>query len=221
MKEMMIRSAVVAFFMMPMALLGACESGGEGEPGENGDAGYELMADNYAGAEDFSENNTETKMAKSVHDFSAEALGGGEVKLSEYSGKVLLIVNTASECGFTPQYEGLQKLYQEYEDKGLVVLGFPCNQFGGQEPGSSEEIASFCKANYGVTFPMFEKVDVNGEDEHPLFTYLKSEQAGLLTDNIKWNFTKFLVDQNGKPVERYAPQTKPADIKEDIEKLLK
>lgn len=221
MKEMMIRSAVAAFFMMPMALLGACESRGEGEPGENGDAGYELMADNYAGAEDFSENNTETKMATSVHDFSAEALGGGEVKLSDYAGKVLLIVNTASECGFTPQYEGLQKLYQEYEDKGLVVLGFPCNQFGGQEPGSSEEIASFCKANYGVTFPMFEKVDVNGEDEHPLYTYLKSEQAGLLTDNIKWNFTKFLVDQNGKPVERYAPQTKPEAIKEDIEKLLK
>lgn len=160
-------------------------------------------------------------MSQTVYDFSAKRLQGEEESLSLYKGKVLLIVNTASECGFTPQYEGLQKLYDQYKDKGLVVLGFPCNQFGGQEPGGEEQIASFCTKNYGVTFPMFSKIEVNGDGADPLYKFLKAERKGLLmSEAIKWNFTKFLIDKNGQPVKRYGPQTKPQEIAADIEKLL-
>ena len=155
-----------------------------------------------------------------LYDLSAKLNNGKEKKLSDYKGKVLLIVNTASECGFTPQYHGLQELYERYHKQGLEVLGFPCDQFGHQEPGNDKEIASFCEVNYGVTFPLFSKVDVNGPNTHPVFDFLKSEKGGLLTDNIKWNFTKFLVDKKGNVVDRYAPQTVPARIAGDIEKLL-
>jgi glutathione peroxidase len=157
----------------------------------------------------------------SAHDFETRSLDGKPVALRTYAGKVLLIVNTASKCGFTPQYEGLEALYQKYRDKGLVVLGFPCNQFGEQEPGSAEEIGSFCQKNYGVSFPMFEKIDVNGDAAHPLYRWLKTSAPGLLgSERIKWNFTKFLLDRNGKVVERYAPVTKPEDLAKDIEALL-
>lgn len=155
------------------------------------------------------------------YDFKAETIKHQERSMSAYKGKVVLVVNTASKCGLTPQYEGLQKLHEKYADQGLVILGFPCNQFGGQEPGSEEEIQSNCLLNYGVKFPMFAKIDVNGENAHPLFKYLKEEQHGFITDDIKWNFTKFLIDKNGKPIDRYAPTTKPASIEEDIERLLK
>lgn len=156
-----------------------------------------------------------------VYDFSANSLEGKPVALSSFKGKVLVIVNTASKCGFTPQYEGLQKLYEQYKDKGLTILGFPCNQFGAQEPGSEPEIAEFCQRNYGVDFPMFEKVDVNGENAHPLYKYLSSEAPGLLnTEAIKWNFTKFLVDKNGRVVERFAPNVAPSDLASEVEKLL-
>ena len=141
--------------------------------------------------------------------------------LSDYRGKPMLIVNTASKCGFTPQYEGLEKLYEQHKDKGLVVLGFPCNQFGAQEPGSEEEIGAFCEANYGVTFPMFAKINVNGSDAHPLYTFLKGEKGGILgTKNIKWNFTKFLVNRDGAVVGRFAPATKPDAIEQAIAKVL-
>jgi len=156
----------------------------------------------------------------SVHEFSAKTINGEEKELADYKGKALLIVNTASECGFTPQFEGLQKLYDEYNEKGLEILGFPCNQFGGQDPGSDEEISEFCSMNYGVTFPMFSKVDVKGDQAHPLFRYLTEETKGILGDQIKWNFTKFLVDPDGKVVNRFSPQTKPENIAEDIEKVL-
>ena len=156
----------------------------------------------------------------SVYDYSVNDINGNEVNLIDYQGKVLLIVNTASQCGFTSQYEGLQALYEKYKDKGVVVLGFPCNQFGGQEPGSSEEIKQFCESKFSVTFPLFEKVDVNGENAAPLYVYLKSEQSGLITDNIKWNFTKFLINKEGKPINRYASQTTPKQIESDIEKEL-
>ncbi|MFS0675008.1 glutathione peroxidase [Ornithinibacillus sp. 179-J 7C1 HS] len=155
----------------------------------------------------------------SIYNFSATTLKGEIKDLSEYNGKVLLIVNTASKCGFTPQYEGLQRLYDTYQDKGFEVLGFPCDQFGNQEPGSSDEIADFCQMNYGVTFQMFEKIDVKGDNAHPLFKYLTSEAKGLLTEDIKWNFTKFLVDQNGEVIKRYAPQTTPDKLEKDIVKL--
>lgn len=156
-----------------------------------------------------------------VYDFSARTLGGDEVSLSNFRGQVLLIVNTASKCGFTPQYEGLEKLYEKLHGAGLTVLGFPCNQFGAQEPGGAEDIGAFCLKNYGVSFPMFDKIDVNGADAHPLYKYLKKEERGVLgTEAIKWNFTKFLIGKDGVPVERYAPQTKPADIEGDIVKLL-
>ena len=156
-----------------------------------------------------------------IYDFSAKTLQGKDVSLSDYRGKPLLIVNTASKCGFTPQYEGLEKLYREHQDKGLAVLGFPCNQFGAQEPGSEEEIGAFCEANYGVTFPMFAKIEVNGAGAHPLYNFLKGEKAGILgTRNIKWNFTKFLVDRAGHVVGRFAPTTKPADIEQAIQKVL-
>jgi glutathione peroxidase len=162
----------------------------------------------------------ESAMPKSVYDFSAPRLSGENQSLAEYRGKVLLIVNTASKCGFTPQYEGLEKLHADYKDRGFAVLGFPCNQFGGQEPDSSEEIAAFCKLNYGVTFPMFAKIDVNGDEAHPLYKYLKTERPGLMSSEvIKWNFTKFLIDAAGQPVKRYGSQTKPDEIRADLEKL--
>lgn len=160
-------------------------------------------------------------MGNSVFDYSANAIDGKPVDLSSYKGRVLLIVNTASKCGFTPQYKGLQKIFEQYTDRGLVVLGFPCDQFGHQEPGNEDEINSFCEMNFGVSFPLFAKIDVNGKDAHPLFAHLKAEAPGLLgSEGIKWNFTKFLVDRNGKVVSRYAPATSPEAIAKDIETLL-
>ena len=157
----------------------------------------------------------------SIYDFKVTKIDGSEISMSEYRGKVLLIVNTASKCGFTPQYEGLETLYEKYKERGLMILGFPCNQFSEQEPGTNAEIANFCLVNYGVSFPMFEKIEVNGDNAHPLYKYLKKEATGLLgSESIKWNFTKFLVDRNGKVIDRYAPSTKPKSIEEDIEKLL-
>ena len=156
-----------------------------------------------------------------VHDFDATSLDGRQVHLRDYAGKTLLIVNTASKCGFTPQYSGLEDLYQRYRDRGLVVLGFPCNQFGEQEPGSAEEIGAFCQKNYGVSFPMFEKIEVNGEGAHPLYRWLKDAAPGLLgSKRVKWNFTKFLLDRNGAVKARYAPATKPEKLVSDIEALL-
>jgi glutathione peroxidase len=159
-----------------------------------------------------------------VYDFSARSIDGHEVPLAQYSGKVLLIVNTASKCGFTPQYAGLEQLYQQYKDRGLVILGFPCNQFGAQEPGTDQDIAQFCELNYGVSFPMFAKIDVNGPDTHPLYKFLKEQKGGLLggvgLDAIKWNFTKFLVNRKGLVVERFAPSTTPSDLADKIELLL-
>ncbi|BAN22926.1 glutathione peroxidase [Caballeronia insecticola] len=156
-----------------------------------------------------------------IYDFSAETLDGGTVSLDQYRGKVLLIVNTASECGFTPQYKGLQAVYEQFGARGLEVLGFPCNQFGKQEPGDAAQIGAFCEKNYGVTFPMFAKIEVNGAHAHPLYRYLKDKEPGLLgIEAIKWNFTKFLVDRQGDVVKRYAPQTKPEAMADDIEKLL-
>jgi len=157
----------------------------------------------------------------SVYDFSALDIQGKERNLAEFKGKVLLIVNTASKCGLTPQYEGLEALYKSHQPQGLEILGFPCNQFAQQEKGSDSEIAGFCIKNYGVSFPMFSKIDVNGEQTHPLYKYLKKEAKGILgTQKIKWNFTKFLVDQNGKVVRRYAPTVKPQAIEGDIKSLL-
>jgi glutathione peroxidase len=157
-----------------------------------------------------------------VHAFSARTIDGREKKLSAYKGKALLVVNTASECGFTPQYEGLEALQQRYGERGFSVLGFPCNQFGGQEPGTEKEIAQFCTTRFKVTFPLFAKVDVNGDAAHPLFQHLKASAPGVLgTEAIKWNFTKFLVDQNGRVVNRYAPNVEPAAIAADIEALLR
>ena len=160
-------------------------------------------------------------MTDQIYEFKGITMQGKEVSLSEFKGKVLLIVNTASKCGFTPQFKGLEALYKEYKDKGLEILGFPCNQFGHQDPGSNDEINQFCEMNYGVTFPMFQKIDVNGENTHPLFKHLKEQAPGLLgTQAIKWNFTKFLVDKNGKVVDRYAPTDTPDKIAKDIAKLM-
>jgi glutathione peroxidase len=155
-----------------------------------------------------------------LSDFTATTLEGQEQPLSAYAGRVALVVNTASECGFTPQFEGLELLFDKYSDQGLVVLGFPCNQFGGQEPGDEAQIGAFCQRNYGVTFPMFAKVDVNGDDAHPLFDWLKSEKGGLLGSKIKWNFTKFLVGRDGQVIQRYGSTTAPEDIAGDIEAAL-
>ena len=156
-----------------------------------------------------------------VNDFEARTLAGSPVALRDYTGKVLLIVNTASKCGFTPQYKGLEELYRKYKDRGLVVLGFPCNQFLAQEPGNPEEIGAFCAMNFGVSFPMFEKIEVNGPGTHPLYRWLKAARRGLLgTQRIKWNFTKFLVDRQGAPVRRYAPRTEPQQLEKEIEALL-
>jgi glutathione peroxidase len=157
----------------------------------------------------------------SLYTFSARTLGGEAVELDRYRDKVLLIVNTASECGFTPQYEGLQQLYERFAPRGFEVLGFPCNQFGKQEPGDAAQIVEFCEQKYGVTFPMFDKIEVNGPDAHPLYRYLTSEARGVLgTKSIKWNFTKFLVERDGKVAKRYAPSVKPEAIGSDIESIL-
>ncbi len=156
-----------------------------------------------------------------LSEFTAESLGGGPQSLSDYAGKVLLIVNTASNCGFTPQYTGLESLYQRYKKQGLVILGFPCNQFGAQEPGSAPEIASFCQKNYGVSFPLFAKIEVNGNNTHPLFQHLKNSARGVLgSESIKWNFTKFLVSRDGFVIKRYAPAATPESMAGDIEELL-
>ena len=157
----------------------------------------------------------------SAHDFSARAIDGADRSLAEYKGKVLLIVNVASKCGFTPQYTGLEALQRKYADRGFAVLGFPCDQFGHQEPGNEEEIRNFCSLNYDVTFPMFAKIEVNGDGAHPLYEYLKSSAKGILgTEGIKWNFTKFLIDREGRVVRRYAPTDKPESLAADIEALL-
>jgi len=159
--------------------------------------------------------------APEIYDISAKDVDGKDVSLATYKGKTLLVVNTASKCGFTPQYKGLEELYERFKDRGLVVLGFPCNQFGAQEPGSEAEISQFCEINFGVTFPLFSKVDVNGANAHPLFKFLKGEQKGILgTEAIKWNFTKFLVDRGGHVVERYGSSTTPAELAPVIESLL-
>ena len=158
---------------------------------------------------------------QSIYDFSADSLAGRKADLSAVKGKVLLVVNTASQCGFTPQYKGLEAIYEKYRDQGFEVLGFPCNQFGGQEPGADDAIAQFCEQNYGVKFPMFSKVDVNGSKAHPLFAWLKAQAPGILgTQDIKWNFTKFLVGRDGKVIDRYGPATRPDAIAGDIEKAL-
>ncbi len=156
-----------------------------------------------------------------IFDYSATGLAGEPIDLARYTGQVLLIVNTASDCGFTPQYKGLEEVYKQFGDKGVIVLGFPCNQFGAQEKGTEAEIGAFCEKNFGVTFPLFSKVDVNGDNAHPLFKQLKKDAPGLLgTEAIKWNFTKFLVGRDGKVFKRYAPSTKPEELTGDIEKLL-
>lgn len=149
---------------------------------------------------------------ENIYSFKAITLQGKEIDFSLFKGKTVLIVNTASKCGFTPQYKGLEKLYQDYKDKGLIILGFPCNQFNNQEPGSNETIQSGCLINYGVSFPVFEKVAVNGKNTHPLFYYLKKALPGFITNSVKWNFTKFLIDANGKPIKRFAPFTTPEKI---------
>lgn len=160
-------------------------------------------------------------MESNFYQFNAISLQGKEIKTESYLGKVVLVVNTASRCGFTPQYEGLEKLYKEYKEQGLVILGFPCNQFGNQEPGTEKEISEGCLVNYGVSFPVFNKIEVNGPNTHPLFNYLKNELSGFPGKNIKWNFTKFLIDRKGKPVKRFSPLTKPESLRKDIEALLK
>ncbi len=155
-----------------------------------------------------------------LYDFDATALDGKAVDLADYQGKVVLVVNVASKCGFTPQYEGLEALYRQYKDQGFEILGFPCNQFGAQEPGDPDEIANFCSTTYDVTFPMFAKVDVNGPDAHPLYKWMKGQKKGLAgTRDVKWNFTKFLVDQNGDVVARFGPQDKPEAIEKHVAKL--
>ena len=156
----------------------------------------------------------------SLYDFSALLPGGGAQPMADYRGKVLLIVNTASKCGFTPQYAELEQLHRDYKDRGFEVLGFPCNQFGAQEPGDAEEIANFCSLTYDVTFPVMAKIDVNGSNADPIFKHLKGEKTGLLGSGIKWNFTKFLVDRDGKVVSRHAPTTKPEQLRKEIEDLL-
>ena len=160
-------------------------------------------------------------MTTTIFDFSATSLDGTPIALSQYRGQVLLIVNTASKCGFTPQYAGLEAVYRQFKDQGVAVLGFPCNQFGSQEPGTADDIGTFCEKNFGVTFPLFAKIDVNGSAAHPLFAKLKKDAPGVLgTEAIKWNFTKFLVRKNGTVYQRYAPSTKPDELVDDIEKLL-
>jgi glutathione peroxidase len=159
-------------------------------------------------------------MARSFYDFSAQTNGGKKLDFSEFRGKAVLVVNTASKCGFTPQYRGLQRLYETFKDNGLVILGFPCDQFAHQEPGDAAAIKQFCEVNFGVTFPLMEKIEVNGPGTHPVFQFLKDHAPGLIGKNIKWNFTKFLVDKDGQTVTRFAPTVEPADIAADIERAL-
>ena len=161
-------------------------------------------------------------MESTIYEFQPKAINGKEIPLYDFQGKVVLIVNVASQCGFTPQYQGLQKLYEKYKDKDFAILGFPCNQFGNQEPNSESEIKTFCERNFGVTFPLFAKIDVNGPQAHPLFRFLTKTKPGFLwSKRIKWNFTKFLIDKNGKPVKRYSPTVKPEAIEGDLQRLLK
>ncbi|WP_019133139.1 glutathione peroxidase [Peptoniphilus obesi] len=155
-----------------------------------------------------------------IYDFTVKDIQGNDLSLEKFKGKVMLIVNTASNCGFTKQYDGLQKLYEKYKDQGFVILGFPCNQFGKQEPGDEKEIANFCTDTFNVTFPMMSKIEVNGENTHPLYKFLKKEKGEVLGDEIKWNFTKFLVDKEGNLVDRFAPQKTPEEIEDDIKELL-
>ena len=159
-------------------------------------------------------------MNNSIYDFTVKQINGKEIQLSEFIGKILLIVNTASKCGFTPQFEGLEKLYNKYSDKGFTVLGFPCNQFKNQDPDTDENIMSFCTLNYSVTFPMFSKIEVNGKNQHPLYKFLKEKRSGFISGAIKWNFTKFLVDREGNVIQRFAPSTDPAEIEKYIENIL-
>lgn len=154
------------------------------------------------------------------YDYTVKSISGEDVLMSEYKGKVVLIVNTASKCGFTKQYEGLEELYEKYKDQGFVILGFPCNQFGAQEPGGNEEIKNFCTSTFSVTFPMMSKIDVNGDDADPLYKFLKKEKGGILGDEIKWNFTKFLIDREGNVVDRFASQKTPKALEKEVEKLL-
>ena len=155
-----------------------------------------------------------------IYEFTADNMDGTSKDFRDYKDQVLLVVNTASKCGFTPQFEGLETLYQQYKDQGLTVIGFPCNQFGSQDPGSNDEIGAFCQKNYGVSFPMMSKIDVNGKNAHPIFNWLKDQKGGLLTDGVKWNFTKFLIGRDGQVIDRYAPTTKPDAIKADVDKAL-
>ncbi|EMJ99899.1 glutathione peroxidase [Leptospira sp. WS58.C1] len=159
-------------------------------------------------------------MAQNLYELTATLNNGTEKKLQDYKGKVLLIVNTASQCGFTPQYKGLQEMYDKYKGKGLEILGFPCDQFGHQEPGSDAEIQSFCQVNFGVNFPLFKKIEVNGDGTHPVYQYLKKQAPGLLGKSIKWNFTKFLIDKQGNVIKRFAPMTPPEKLDKQIEELL-
>lgn len=154
------------------------------------------------------------------YDYKVKNISGEDVSMSDYKGKVVLIVNTASKCGFTKQYEGLEELYEKYKDQGFVILGFPCNQFGAQEPGGNAEIKNFCTSTFSVTFPMMSKIDVNGDDADPLYKFLKKEKGGILGDNIKWNFTKFLIDREGNVVDRFASQKTPKALEKEVEKLL-
>jgi glutathione peroxidase len=180
-----------------------------------------VMVISFAAIRIFSKANPEMD-SKSVHDYTVKNIDNEDVELSEYEGKVLLIVNVASKCGFTPQYEGMQALYEKYNDKGFEILAFPCNQFGAQEPGTADEIKSFCSTNFNVTFPLFAKIDVNGDNADPLYKYLKYQAPGAMgTAAIKWNFSKFLVGKDGKVIKRIPTQTKPIDIEADIEQLLK
>ena len=160
-------------------------------------------------------------MEDNYYQFTARSLQGKDISMDTYQGKVVLVVNTASKCGLTPQYEGLENLYEKYKNQGLVILGFPCNQFGNQEPGTEMEISEGCLINYGVSFPMFSKIEVNGENTHPIYKYLKNRLPGVFGKNIKWNFAKFLIDRNGKPVKRFSPTTIPEKLVKDIEKYLK
>ncbi len=160
-------------------------------------------------------------MKSQFYQFTALSLQGKEISMFAYEGKTILVVNTASKCGLTPQFEGLEKLYKKYKDKGLVILGFPCNQFGNQEPGDEKSISEGCLLNYGVTFPMFSKIEVNGENAHPIYKYLKMQLNSFWGSRIKWNFTKFLIDANGRPVKRFSPVTKPGEIDKYLEEFLK
>ena len=189
-----------------------------------------IMALAIAGCSSVKKNGESEKNANQValnsttqtfYDFSALNMQGKEIKLSDYKGKIVLVVNTASKCGFTPQFADLEELYKKYSSRGFVVLGFPSNQFANQDPGSNDEILEFCQANYGVTFPMFEKIDVNGENAHPVYTYLKNSVPNAEPEKIKWNFTKFLIGKDGKTLKRYESRVKPADIEADIQELLK